>query len=226
VHDIDTVLRSCRQNYTLTFSRAAAEQFQELIRAHVHPSMEYKLLPKYRGCFTPGVQQTDMRRVLLEAPIIAIAERDPGKYNNRFDIEVEGTHNYFVDDVMVHNSPVTTTGGKALKFYASLRLDVSRTGAVKDKEEVVGASTKVKVVKNKTAPPHRVAEFNIVYGEGIDHVGMVLDRAAEQGIIDKSGAWYAYKGQKIGQGRENARLYLRSQPEVFREVEAAVRGSE
>src|SRR5215204_4484819 len=106
-------------------------------------------------------------------------------------------------------TPETTTGGKALKFYASVRLDIRRIGPVKEKEDVVGSHVRVKVVKNKVAPPFKQAEFDIMYAEGISHTSLLVDIGAESGIIEKSGAWYSYKGQKIGQGRENAKLYLK-----------------
>lgn len=124
---------------------------------------------------------------------------------------------------VMFGNPETTTGGKALKFYASLRLDIRRIGPVKDKEDVVGSHVRVKVVKNKVAAPFKQAEFDIMYSEGISHASLVLDIASEAGIIDKSGAWYAYNGQKIGQGRENAKLYLRDTPALMAEVEEKVK---
>ena len=124
---------------------------------------------------------------------------------------------------VMFGSPETTTGGKALKFYASLRLDIRRIGPVKDKEDVVGSHVRVKVVKNKVAPPFRQAEFDIMYAEGISHASLVLDIASESGIIDKSGAWYSYKGQRIGQGRENAKMYLKDNPALLSEVEEQVK---
>ncbi len=124
---------------------------------------------------------------------------------------------------VMFGNPETTTGGKALKFYASLRLDIRRIGPVKDKEDVVGSHVRVKVVKNKVAAPFKQAEFDIMYAEGISHASLVLDIAAESGIIDKSGAWYSYNGQKIGQGRENAKLYLKDSPTLMAEVEEKVK---
>jgi recombination protein RecA len=124
---------------------------------------------------------------------------------------------------VMFGNPETTTGGKALKFYASLRLDIRRIGPVKDKEDVVGSHVRVKVVKNKVAAPFKQAEFDIMYAEGISHESLVLDIAAEAGIIDKSGAWYSYNGQKIGQGRENAKLYLKDNPALLGEVEVKVK---
>src|SRR5438045_236059 len=124
---------------------------------------------------------------------------------------------------VMFGNPETTTGGKALKFYASVRLDIRRIGPVKDKEDVVGSHVRVKVVKNKVAAPFKQAEFDIMYAEGISHASLVLDIASESGIIDKSGAWYSYNGQKIGQGRENAKLYLKDTPALMTEVEEKVK---
>ncbi len=124
---------------------------------------------------------------------------------------------------VMYGNPETTSGGRALKFYASVRLDVRRIGAVKQGEVVIGSQVRVKVVKNKVAPPFRQAEFDILYDEGISHVGLVVDIAAEHGIIQKTGAWFAYNDQKIGQGRENAKLFLKDNPAVLIEVEAKVR---
>ncbi|HKW47312.1 MAG TPA: recombinase RecA [Gemmatimonadaceae bacterium] len=124
---------------------------------------------------------------------------------------------------VMFGNPETTTGGKALKFYASVRLDIRRIGPVKEKEDVIGSHVRVKVVKNKVAPPFKQAEFDIMYAEGISHASLVLDIAAEAGIIEKSGAWYSYKGQKIGQGRENSKLFLKDNPAMMSEVEEQVK---
>ena len=125
---------------------------------------------------------------------------------------------------VMFGNPETTTGGKALKFYASVRLDIRRIGPVKEKEDVIGSHVRVKVVKNKVAPPFKQAEFDIMYAEGISHASLVLDIAAEAGIIDKSGAWYSYGSQRIGQGRENAKMYLKDNPVLMAEVEEKVKG--
>ena len=124
---------------------------------------------------------------------------------------------------IMFGNPETTTGGRALKFYSSVRLDVRRIEALKQGGEVIGNRTRVKVVKNKIAPPFKEAEFDIMFGEGISSVGDILDLAAENGIVNKSGAWYAYNGNKIGQGRENAKQYLKDNPEICNEVEQKVR---
>jgi len=124
---------------------------------------------------------------------------------------------------VMFGSPETTTGGNALKFYASVRLDIRRIGSIKKGEEVIGSETKVKVVKNKVAPPFKTAEFDILYGEGISREGEIIDMGVEARIVDKSGAWYAYNGEKIGQGKDNSREFLRENPEIAREIENKVR---
>jgi recombination protein RecA len=124
---------------------------------------------------------------------------------------------------VMFGSPETTTGGNALKFYASVRLDIRRIGAIKNGEEVVGNQTRVKVVKNKVAPPFREAEFEIMYGLGISREGEIIELGSAQNIIDKSGAWYSYRGERIGQGKENARVFLKEHPEIARDIEDQVR---
>ena len=124
---------------------------------------------------------------------------------------------------VMFGNPETTTGGNALKFYASVRLDIRRIGAIKDRDEVVGNQTRVKVVKNKVAAPFRTIEFDIMYGEGISKMGELLDLVGAAGIVDKSGAWISYKGQRIGQGRENAKTFLRENTELAVEIESAIR---
>ncbi|MFV0455786.1 MAG: recombinase RecA [Pseudomonas sp.] len=124
---------------------------------------------------------------------------------------------------VMFGSPETTTGGNALKFYASVRLDIRRTGAVKEGDEVVGSETRVKVVKNKVAPPFRQVEFQILYGKGIYRNGEIIDLGVQQGLVEKSGAWYAYKGSKIGQGKANAAKYLEENPEIGQEIEQQIR---
>jgi recombination protein RecA len=126
---------------------------------------------------------------------------------------------------VMFGNPETTTGGNALKFYSSVRLDIRRTGHIKKAEEVIGSETKVKVVKNKVAPPFKTAEFDILYGEGISREGEIVDMGAAAGVLEKSGSWYAYQGEKIGQGKDNAREFLRENPDLAHEIENKVRES-
>jgi recombination protein RecA len=120
-------------------------------------------------------------------------------------------------------NPETTTGGNALKFYASVRLDIRRTGAIKDKEEVVGNQTRVKVVKNKVAPPFKVVEFDIMYGKGVSKTGELIDLGVKAGVVEKSGSWFSFDSQRIGQGRENAKQFLADHPDMAASIEAKVR---
>tara|TARA_B100000886_G_scaffold160979_1_gene109712 strand:+ start:219 stop:1349 length:1131 start_codon:yes stop_codon:yes gene_type:complete len=126
---------------------------------------------------------------------------------------------------VMFGSPETTAGGNALKFYSSVRMDIRRIGAIKEKDEIIGNQTRVKVVKNKVAPPFKVVEFDIMYGEGISKMGELIDLGAKASIIEKSGAWYAYKGEKIGQGKENAKQYLKNNPNISAEIEIAIRAN-
>ncbi|HNU12640.1 MAG TPA: recombinase RecA, partial [Rubrivivax sp.] len=126
---------------------------------------------------------------------------------------------------VMFGNPETTTGGNALKFYSSVRLDIRRIGSIKKGDEVIGSETRVKVVKNKVSPPFKTAEFDILYGEGISREGEIIDMGVQARVVDKAGAWYAYKGEKIGQGKDNAREFLRENPELAREIENRVRES-
>ncbi|MDO6414643.1 recombinase RecA [Sphingomonas sp. BIUV-7] len=126
---------------------------------------------------------------------------------------------------VMYGNPETTTGGNALKFYASVRLDIRRTGQIKDRDDIVGNTTRVKVVKNKVAPPFKQVEFDIMYGEGISKVGEILDLGVKAGVVEKSGAWFSYDSVRIGQGRENSKTYLRENPEMALKLERAIRGN-
>ena len=126
---------------------------------------------------------------------------------------------------VMFGNPETTTGGNALKFYSSVRLDIRRTGAIKKGDEVIGSETRVKVVKNKVAPPFKQAEFDILYGEGISREGEIIEMGTNMKLVEKSGAWYSYKGDKIGQGKDNAREYLKEHPEIAKEIEARIRAN-
>ncbi|MCC6889102.1 MAG: DNA recombination/repair protein RecA, partial [Hyphomicrobiales bacterium] len=124
---------------------------------------------------------------------------------------------------VMYGSPETTTGGNALKFYASVRLDIRRIGSIKERDEVVGNQTRVKVVKNKLAPPFKQVEFDIMYGEGVSKMGELIDLGVKAGVVEKSGAWFSYDSQRIGQGRENAKGFLRQNPDIANQIETAIR---
>ncbi len=212
-------LRGARQQAVLTFSKDETVKLHELIAPFVHPSMAYKLLPRFQGRF--GVEPEFIEPAMRPVParVLDVHVKPPTRSMRKFDLEIEGTHNYFVDGVMVHNSPETTSGGRALKFYSSIRLDVRRIETLKDGTDAVGNRTRVKVVKNKVAPPFKQAEFDIIYGQGISREGGLIDMGVDQGFVRKSGAWYTYEGDQLGQGKENARAFLRDNPDLANEIE-------
>ncbi len=224
-HGLDVKLRAsgARRVSVLQFTTSASEKFQALVAPFVHPSMAYKLLPRFRQQFDVQPEFAPAEPQLVAARILDIHLKPPARSMNRFDIEVEGNHNYFVDGVMVHNSPETTSGGKALKFYASIRLDIRRIETLKDGTDAVGNRTRVKVVKNKVSPPFKTAEFDILYGVGISREGSLIDLGVEQSIVRKSGAWYTYEGDQLGQGKENARNFLKENPDLANEIEKKIK---
>ncbi len=209
----------------LVFGKDETAKLHALIAPFVHPSMAYKLLPRYRGRFAVEPRFVPMRYEPMPFPIKKIEVFRPTNDNHRYDLEVEGSHNYFAGGVMVHNSPETTPGGRALKFYSSVRLDIRRIESIKDGVEVVGNRTRVKVVKNKCASPFRQAEFDIMYGRGISREGSLLDVAVDLGLVKKSGAWYTYDGEQLGQGREKVKEFLSESPELMIELYEKVRSA-
>ena len=222
-HDLDVKLRSgTRGLAVIQFSAAASARLQEIVAPYIPVAMESKLLPRFRGQYAVVPQFAPTETHPVPARVIDIRVKPRTRSMNRFDIEIEGNHNYFVDGVMVHNSPETTTGGRALKFYASVRLDVRRIESLKDGTDIVGNRTRVKVVKNKVAAPFKQAEFDIMYGKGISREGSLIDVGVEQSIIRKSGAWYTYDGDQLGQGKEKAREFLKDNPDVAAELEKKI----
>jgi recombination protein RecA len=217
------VTKGARQQQVLLFDTATTTKFQQLIAPYVHPSMEYKLLERFRGQFNvePTFVETTMHPV--PARVVDVHVKPPTRGMNRFDIEVEGSHNYLADGVIVHNSPETTTGGKALKFYASIRLDIRRIETLKDGQDAVGSRTRVKVVKNKCAPPFKQAEFDVMWGHGISREGSLIDMGVDNGIVRKAGAWYTYDADQLGQGKENARAFLCDNPDLANEIEKKIK---
>ncbi len=216
-------LRGARQQAVLSFAKEETAKLHALIAPYVHPSMQHKLLERYRGQFAVEPEFVEPTVLPVPAPVLEVKIKPKTRSMHRFDIEVEGTHNYLADGVVVHNSPETTTGGKALKFYASVRIDVRRIETLKDGGDAVGNRTRAKIVKNKVAPPFKIAEFDIVYGVGISREGSLIDVGVEHGIVRKSGAWYTYEGDQLGQGKENARSFLRDNPDLADEIEKRIK---
>ncbi len=221
--DVHIRIRGAQRVSILKFTTSASAKFQELVAPYVHPSMAYKLLPRFRGQFSVEPEFVEPVIHPVPARVLDITVKSDYPKKGRYDLEIEGSHNYFADGIMVHNSPETTTGGKALKFYASVRLDVRRIETLKDGTDAVGNRTRVKVVKNKVSPPFKVAEFDILYGVGISREGSLIDLGVEQGIVRKAGAWYTYDGEQLGQGKENARTFLRENPDVANEIEKKIK---
>ena len=221
--DLDVRPTSIRGKAVIVFATGAAEEFQAIVAPYVHPSMDYKLLPSFRGRFSASPAFRDMEYVLNPYPVVDVHVKPPSRSMEKFDIEVEGNHNYFVDGVLVHNSPETTPGGRALKFYSSVRLDVRRIDSLKNGAEIVGSRVRVKVVKNKVAAPFRNAEFDIQYGTGISKEGSLLDVAIDHGIVRKSGAWFIYGDDQLGQGRENVKAFLAENPDIAAEIELKIK---
>ena len=215
------------------FNSEQTARLHEIIAPFLHPSVDYKLHPSQRGKFQwqpdscAGLVSVQSRRRFRTVPVRISKRfvRPARRLTHRYDLQVEGHHTYLADGVVVHNSPETTTGGRALKFYSSIRLDIRRQDTIKNGTEAIGVHTKVKVVKNKLAPPFREAEFDVIYGEGISKEGSVLDAAAEHNVIEKSGTWYTHKGERIGQGRENAKRYLKENPKLLVDIETKVRAA-
>ena len=159
----------------------------------------------------------------LQARLMSQALRKLTASINRYNTMVIFINQIRMKIGVMYGSPETTTGGHALKFYASVRLDIRRIGAIKERDEVVGNQTRVKVVKNKLAPPFKQVEFDIMYGEGISKMGEIIDLGVKAGVVEKSGAWFSYDSQRIGQGRENAKVFLKANPDIAAKIEAMVR---
>ena len=224
----------------LLFSGERARMLHEKIAPYVHPSLDYKLHPDYRGRFAwhPDISDAHLNGTRLQSrtglrprrskvlrkhrkPAPPSQHERPSK-RHRYDLQVESNHTYLVDHVVVHNSPETQPGGRALKFYASQRLDIRRIETLKDGTEAVGNRVRVKVVKNKLAAPFRQAEFDIEFGKGISSSGCLIDLGIEDNIVTKSGSFFSYGNERLGQGRGNAKAYLDEHPAMASEIRAKI----
>jgi len=210
------------------FSGKTNRDFHKIIAQYVPVCMTYKIHPKFRWKCTQIFSDSRpnpnfcITNELIPAKIVDIYDKPISKNTHKFDITVKDNQSYFIDNVLVHNSPETTSGGNALKFYASQRLDIRRIGSIKEGDRIIGNRTKVKVVKNKLAPPFRIAEFDIRFGIGIDKIAELLDLAVEDGVIKKAGAWYSYNGERVGQGRPNSIALLKEDDKLRLDIKREV----
>lgn len=222
-YDVIVRLHTVSGNARFTFDQPNTEKFLSLIKYYIHPSMQYKLLPQYKDRFSVTPQYSEPTRITIAVPIIAIEQKPHTRSMMRFDMRVRGHHNFLADNIIVHNSPETTTGGKALKFYTSVRIDIRRIAQIKKGEEVVGGRHRVKIVKNKVAAPFRVTEFDLMYNEGISKEGELLALGEKYGIIGKSGSSYSFGEEKLGRGYDAARTYLRENKKTAAELLGQIR---
>jgi recombination protein RecA len=181
-------------------------------------------IPKARELATAEFATLRLRLLKIAARVVETTRR----IRLTASISRSNTMVIFINQIrmkigVMYGSPETTSGGNALKFYASVRLDIRRVGVIKERDEVVGNQTRVKVVKNKLAPPFKQVEFDIMYSEGISKSGEILDLGVKAGVVEKSGAWFSYDSQRIGQGRENAKAFLKANPDIAGKIEAAIR---
>lgn len=205
---------------------AGTRSFMSIVGEHVHPSMSYKLLPAFANFKDYEVAKKSPEKVLTTGVVTEISVKPETRSMRKFDIEVEGNHNYFAGGVMVHNSPETTTGGNALKYYASVRMDIRRISQIKEGDDIIGARTRVKVVKNKVAAPFKQAEFDILFkkgSEGFSREADIRDLGVHAGIVKKSGAWFTYGDTQLGQGAEKTRVFLKDNPDVADEIETKIK---
>ena len=225
-YDIRVRLGTNSGTYFFHFDQPNSEKFLQLIRFCIHPSMHYKTLPQYRRAlgFTPLFSEP--QKVTMSVPIVRIAQKPRTRSMHRFDIRVRGHHNFLADNIIVHNSPETTTGGKALKFYTSVRIDIRRIAQIKKGDEVMGGRHRVKIVKNKVAAPFRQVEFDVLYSEGISREGEALALGEKLGAIEKSsGGSYKYGENALGRGYDAARTFLRENKTILNQLLKDIRKS-
>ena len=217
-YNIETKIRFQSDKPILVFDQKNTDKFLSLIKKYIHSSMDYKLLPKYRGKFfvKPIFSETIWKP--LSVPILNIKVKPKTRSMMRFDIGVRGTQNFLADGAIVHNSPEDTPGGKALKFYSSVRLELRRSAQIKQGDQIIGNRIKAKVVKNKVAAPFRQTEFDIFYNEGISRLSDIVNTGVNVGVINRAGAWFDYKKEKLGQGIEGAKKYLKENPRLTTEI--------
>ncbi len=215
-YDISVRLGTNGGKYFFHFDQPNSEKFLQLTRFNVHPSMQYKMLPKFQRPLAVKPVFSEPQKIAIAVPILRIAAKPRTRSMRRFDIRVRGHHNFLADNIIVHNSPETTTGGKALKFYTSVRIDIRRIAQIKKGDEVMGGRHRVKIVKNKVAAPFRQTEFDMMYGEGISREGEALALGEKLGVIEKSSSGsYKYGDQALGRGYDAARTFLKENRPVL-----------
>ncbi|MCX6765303.1 MAG: hypothetical protein NT148_02070 [Candidatus Nealsonbacteria bacterium] len=214
----------CLKKPTFIFDKDNTDKFLNLIKKYIHPSMDYKIFTRYRNKFS--VKPIFMPTVLkpIAVPIINIKEKPKTRSMMRFDIQIKKSHNFLADGVIVHNSPETTSGGLALKFYASIRIDLRRIAQIKKGDEIIGSRVKAKIVKNKVAAPFKIAEFDIYYNEGISYITDLISLGIKKEVIKRSGSWLQFGDAKLGQGMEGAKEFLKTSPSTVKAIEKAVLG--
>lgn len=214
----------------LFFDQNNSDKFMQLVRRYIHPSMKYKLLPVHHNYFNVKPVFSDPVWKPLAVPVLDIHKKPSTRSMIRFDLGVKGTHNFLADGIIVHNSPETTPGGLALKFYSSVRLEIRRAAQIQAGEKIIGNRTKAKVVKNKVAAPFRTAEFDILYNEGISKMADLVNTGVALNVVSKSGSWYNFlpaqaggEPIKLGQGMEGSRQFLKENPKVEKAISEAVK---
>jgi recombination protein RecA len=221
-YDIQNRLGTVAGKEIMYINQQNSEKILQLIKYYIHPSMSYKLLPQFKHKFSITPQFSEPSRKLIKVPILKIVDKPKTRSMVRFDIGVKRYHNFLADNILVHNSPETTPGGKALKFYTSVRLDIRRIAQIKKGDEVMGGRVRVKVVKNKVAAPFKQTEFDLMYNEGISREGELIALGEKLGLMKKSGTSYEYDGVKLGRGYDATRQFLRENKKVAGEILRAI----
>ena len=184
--------------------------------------MDYKLLPKYKGYFNVSPVFSDVVFKPIAVPVLDIKVKPKTRSMMRFDIGVKGLHNFLADGIIVHNSPETTPGGMALKFYASVRVNLTRMAQIKKGEDSIGSRVKAKIVKNKVAAPFKTAEFDIYFNEGISKAADIVNTGLKFDVVKKAGSWFQYNEHKLGQGIDGAKEFLKANKKIEEEIRKAI----